>query len=121
IALNPDKQAARERLNIPATSKCLALLPGSRHSEVEMLSADFLKTATLLSNHFTDLQIVVPLVNQKRRQQFDEIKQQVAPELNVHILDGQARDAMMAADATLLASGTAALECMLTKCPMVVG
>ncbi|BBG59864.1 lipid-A-disaccharide synthase [Providencia rustigianii] len=121
IALNPDKQAARERLNIPATSKCLALLPGSRHSEVEMLSADFLKTATLLSSHFSDLQIVVPLVNQKRRQQFDEIKQQVAPELNVHILDGQARDAMMAADATLLASGTAALECMLTKCPMVVG
>ncbi|HGN0868735.1 MULTISPECIES: lipid-A-disaccharide synthase [Providencia] len=121
IPLNPDKQAARERLNIPATAKCLALLPGSRHSEVEMLSADFLKTATLLSSHFADLHIVVPLVNQKRRQQFDEIKQQVAPELNVHILDGQARDAMTAADATLLASGTAALECMLTKCPMVVG
>ncbi|WPA91510.1 lipid-A-disaccharide synthase [Providencia zhijiangensis] len=121
IPLNPDKQAARERLNIPTTAKCLALLPGSRHSEVEMLSADFLKTATLLSSHFTDLHIVVPLVNQKRRQQFDEIKQQVAPELNVHILDGQARDAMTAADATLLASGTAALECMLTKCPMVVG
>lgn len=121
IPLNPDKQAARERLNIPATAKCLALLPGSRHSEVEMLSADFLKTATLLSSHFTNLHIVVPLVNQKRRQQFDEIKQQIAPELNVHILDGQARDAMTAADATLLASGTAALECMLTKCPMVVG
>ncbi|HHR6129561.1 TPA: lipid-A-disaccharide synthase [Providencia alcalifaciens] len=121
IPLNPDKQAARERLNIPATAKCLALLPGSRHSEVEMLSADFLKTATLLSSHFADLHIVVPLVNQKRRQQFDEIKQQIAPELNVHILDGQARDAMTAADATLLASGTAALECMLTKCPMVVG
>ena len=121
IPLNPDKQAARERLNIPATAKCLVLLPGSRHSEVEMLSADFLKTATLLSSHFADLHIVVPLVNQKRRQQFDEIKQQVAPELNVHILDGQARDAMTAADATLLASGTAALECMLTKCPMVVG
>lgn len=121
IPLNPDKQAARERLNIPATAKCLALLPGSRHSEVEMLSADFLKTATLLSSHFADLHIVVPLVNQKRRQQFDEIKQQVAPQLNVHILDGQARDAMTAADATLLASGTAALECMLTKCPMVVG
>ena len=121
IPLNPDKYAARERLNIPATAKCLALLPGSRHSEVEMLSADFLKTATLLNSHFDDLHIVVPLVNQKRRQQFDEIKQQVAPELNVHILDGQARDAMTAADATLLASGTAALECMLTKCPMVVG
>ena len=121
IPLTPDKQAARVRLNIPESVKCLALLPGSRHSEVEMLSADFLKTAKILYQHFTDLHIVVPLVNEKRREQFNAIWQEVAPELNVHILDGQARDAMMSADATLLASGTAALECMLTKCPMVVG
>lgn len=121
IPLTPDKQAARVRLNIPESAKCLALLPGSRHSEVEMLSADFLKTAKILYQHFTDLHIVVPLVNEKRREQFNAIWQEVAPELNVHILDGQARDAMMSADATLLASGTAALECMLTKCPMVVG
>ncbi|MGO2306438.1 MAG: lipid-A-disaccharide synthase [Providencia sp.] len=121
IPLHPDKQAARARLNIPESTKCLALLPGSRHSEVEMLSADFLKTAKILHQHFTDLHIVVPLVNEKRREQFNAVWQEVAPELNVHILDGQARDAMMSADATLLASGTAALECMLTKCPMVVG
>ena len=121
IPLYPDKQAARARLHIPVSAKCLALLPGSRHSEVEMLSADFLKTAKILDNHFTDLHIVVPLVNEKRRIQFDAIRQEIAPELKIHILDGQARDAMMSADATLLASGTAALECMLTKCPMVVG
>ncbi|NIH23701.1 lipid-A-disaccharide synthase [Providencia heimbachae] len=121
IPLQPDKQAARARLGIPESAKCLALLPGSRHSEVEMLSADFLKTAKILHQHFTDLHIVVPLVNAKRRQQFDAIREEVAPELHVHILDGQARDAMISADATLLASGTAALECMLTKCPMVVG
>ncbi|HDN2509896.1 TPA: lipid-A-disaccharide synthase [Providencia rettgeri] len=121
IPLNPDKLAARERLGIPEKAKCLALLPGSRHSEVEMLSADFLQTAQILQQRFPDLHIVVPLVNAKRRQQFDTIKATAAPELSVHILDGQARDAMIAADATLLASGTAALECMLTKCPMVVG
>ncbi|WP_272681923.1 lipid-A-disaccharide synthase [Providencia sp. PROV129] len=121
IPLNPDKLAARERLGIPENAKCLALLPGSRHSEVEMLSADFLQTAQILQQRFPDLHIVVPLVNVKRRQQFDTIKATAAPELSVHILDGQARDAMIAADATLLASGTAALECMLTKCPMVVG
>lgn len=121
IPLNPDKLAARERLGIPENAKCLALLPGSRHSEVEMLSADFLQTAQILQQRFPDLHIVVPLVNAKRREQFDTIKTIAAPELSVHILDGQARDAMIAADATLLASGTAALECMLTKCPMVVG
>lgn len=121
IPLNPDKHAARARLGIPEGVKCLALLPGSRHSEVEMLSADFLNTAKILQHKFPDLHIVVPLVNEKRRQQFDVIRQATAPELQVHILDGQARDAMISADATLLASGTAALECMLTKCPMVVG
>lgn len=121
IPLHPDKLAARARLGIPDNVKCLALLPGSRHSEVEMLSADFLLTAQILQQHFPDLHILVPLVNEKRRQQFDTIKATAAPELSVHILDGQARDAMIAADATLLASGTAALECMLTKCPMVVG
>ncbi|ELZ5938525.1 lipid-A-disaccharide synthase [Providencia stuartii] len=121
IPLHVDKIAARQRLGIPEEGKCLALLPGSRHSEVEMLSADFLQTAKILHQHFIDLHVVVPLVNQKRREQFESIRQQVAPELTIHLLDGQARDAMIAADATLLASGTAALECMLTKCPMVVG
>ncbi|MER5137965.1 lipid-A-disaccharide synthase [Providencia stuartii] len=121
IPLHVDKTAARQRIGIPEEGKCLALLPGSRHSEVEMLSADFLKTAKILQQHFTDLHIVVPLVNQKRREQFEAIRQQVAPELAVHMLDGQGRDAMIVADATLLASGTAALECMLAKCPMVVG
>lgn len=121
IPLQVDKSAARQRLGIPENAKCLAILPGSRHSEVEMLSADFLKTAAILNQHFTELHIVVPLVNQKRREQFETIRQQVAAELTIHLLDGQARDAMIAADAALLASGTAALECMLAKCPMVVG
>ncbi len=121
MPLEPDKLAAREHLGIAADARCLALLPGSRGSEVEILSGDFLHTAILLSQRFPGLEILVPLVNQRRRDQFEKIKAEVAPELRVHLLDGQAREAMIASDAALLASGTAALECMLAKCPMVVG
>ena len=113
--------AARDVLGIPHDAHCLALLPGSRGAEVEMLSADFLKTAQLLRQTYPDLEIVVPLVNAKRREQFERIKAEVAPDLSVHLLDGMGREAMVASDAALLASGTAALECMLAKCPMVVG
>ncbi|MCG5049082.1 lipid-A-disaccharide synthase [Pectobacterium brasiliense] len=121
MPLHPDKLAARATLGIAPDARCLALLPGSRGAEVEMLSEDFLNTAVLLRQHFPDLEIVVPLVNSKRREQFERIKSSVAPDVRVHLLDGQAREAMIASDAALLASGTAALECMLAKCPMVVG
>lgn len=121
MPLDPDKAGARETLGIAHSARCLALLPGSRSAEVEMLSSDFIKTALLLRERWPDLQIVVPLVNRRRREQFETILAQVAPELPIHLLDGQAREAMIASDAALLASGTAALECMLAKCPMVVG
>ena len=121
MPLDPDKNAARAHLGISPQARCLALLPGSRGAEVEMLSADFLRTAQLLRERYPELEVVVPLVNAKRREQFERIKAEVAPDLTVHLLDGQAREAMIASDAALLASGTAALECMLAKCPMVVG
>ncbi|CAM8256864.1 lipid-A-disaccharide synthase [Morganella morganii] len=121
LPLQPDKTAARDALELDPSAPCLAILPGSRHAEVSMLSGDFLKTAQLLRQSLPGLQIVVPLVNAKRRAEFEAIKQEIAPELDVHLLDGRARDAMIASDAALLASGTAALECMLAKCPMVVG
>ncbi len=121
LPLVPDKLAAREKLSISADALCLALLPGSRSAEVEMLSADFLKAAQLLRLRYPALEIVVPMVNAHRRAQFEEIKARVAPELVLHLIDGQARDVMIASDAAILASGTAALECMLAKCPMVVG
>ncbi|WP_445495030.1 lipid-A-disaccharide synthase [Photorhabdus sp. SF281] len=121
MPLQPDKAAARQLLGIPQEAVCLALLPGSRHSEVEMLGADFLKTAQLLRQKMPDLHVFVPLVNAKRREQFEQIKQETTPDLNVHLVDGKAREIMIASNAALLASGTAALECMLAKCPMVVG
>lgn len=121
MPLQPDKQAARRELGIADDAICLGLLPGSRGAEVEMLSADFLRAAQLLRQRYPALEIVVPLVNAKRRAQFEQIKAEIAPELPMHLLDGKGRQAMIASDAAILASGTAALECMLAKCPMVVG
>lgn len=121
IPLIPDQFAMRQQLGIPLNSRCLALLPGSRHAEVSLLSAPFLQAAQLLEQRFPDLHIVVPLANAKRRQEFEQIKAQIAPNLKVQLFDGQAREAMIASNAAILASGTVALECMLAKCPMVVG
>lgn len=121
MPIEPEKHAARRELGIAPDAICLALLPGSRGAEVEMLSGDFLRTAMLLRAKYPALEIVVPLVNPRRREQFEKIKAEVAPDLTMHLLDGKGRQAMVASDAALLASGTAALECMLAKCPMVVG
>ncbi|WP_279085048.1 lipid-A-disaccharide synthase, partial [Gilliamella apis] len=121
IPLEPDQTAMRQQLGIPVDCQCLALLPGSRHAEVTLLSEPFLKAAQLLRDKLPDLHIVVPLVNSKRRVEFEQIKAEIAPELKVQLLDGHAREAMIASNAAILASGTVALECMLAKCPMVVG
>lgn len=121
IPLEPDQTAMRQQLGIPLDCQCLALLPGSRHAEVTLLSEPFLKAAQLLRDKFPDLHIVVPLANEKRRQEFERIKAEIVPQFNVQLLDGHAREAMIASNAAILASGTVALECMLAKCPMVVG
>ena len=121
IPLKPNREEACQLLNLDSTQRYVAMLVGSRGAEVEFLSEPFLQTAQLLHQRYPDVKFLVPLINQKRRQQFEQIKQRVAPELNMILLDGNARAAMIAAEATLLASGTAALEAMLCKSPMVVG
>ncbi|HDR0611976.1 lipid-A-disaccharide synthase [Pasteurella multocida] len=121
IALKPNRQEACEYLNLDASQRYVAILVGSRGSEVTFLAEPFLQAAKLLKQQYPAIQFLVPLINAKRREQFEQIKAQVAPELELILLDGKARQAMIAAEATLLASGTAALEAMLCKSPMVVG
>ena len=121
IPLKPNRDEACQLLNLDPAQRYMAMLVGSRGSEVEFLSEPFLQTAQLLHQRYPDVKFLVPLINQKRRQQFEQIKQRVAPELEMILLDGNARAAMIAAEATLLASGTASLEAMLCKSPMVVG
>ncbi|WP_273403385.1 lipid-A-disaccharide synthase [Actinobacillus porcinus] len=124
IPLQPDRSAACQALHLDEDQRYVAILVGSRGAEVEMLTEPFLKTALILKAKYPDLKFLVPLINQKRRSQFEQIRAQIAPHFSADtliLLDGNARQAMTVAEATLLASGTAALECMLCKSPMVVG
>lgn len=124
IPLYPNRQVACQALNLAENQRYVAILVGSRGAEVDMLTEPFLKTALLLKAKYPDIKFLVPLINQKRRHQFEQIRAQIAPHFSddaLILLDGNARQAMMVAEATLLASGTAALECMLCKSPMVVG
>lgn len=121
IALKPNRTDACEKLGLDESKRYVAILIGSRGSEIQFLAEPFLKTAQLLKEKHPDLEFLVPMVNEKRQAQLEEIKANIAPELELHILQGQARQAMIAAECTLLASGTAALEAMLCKSPMVVG
>lgn len=124
IPLQPDRSAACQALHLEEDQRYVAILVGSRGAEVEMLTEPFIKTALILKAKYPDLKFLVPLINQKRRHQFEQIRAKIAPHFSddaLILLDGNARQAMMVAEATLLASGTAALECMLCKSPMVVG
>jgi lipid-A-disaccharide synthase len=117
-----DRSAAREQLGLPAGDPVLAVLPGSRLGEISRLGEPFLAAAKLLAEQLPGLQVLVPAATPACRQL---LEQQLAvaglPAAHTHLLDGQARSAMIAADAVLLASGTATLEAMLVKRPMVVG
>ena len=120
IAMDVPKQDAREALGLAGEGRYLALLPGSRGSELKYLSAPYLEAARKLKADFPDLQIITPLVNDKRKQQFLAVKQEVAPDLDIQLFEGRSREVMAASDAILLASGTATLEALLVNRPMVV-
>ncbi|MBA5763364.1 lipid-A-disaccharide synthase [Vibrio sp. 404] len=121
IPLESDKAPARELLGLEQDKRWLAVLPGSRGSELKMLAEPFIMACKQLHTKFPDLGFVVALVNQKRREQFEMAWMQHAPELKFKLIDDTAKNVITAADVVMLASGTVALECMLVKRPMVVG
>ncbi|WP_462158065.1 lipid-A-disaccharide synthase [Pseudoalteromonas sp. GB56] len=121
IEVEQNNEAARAQLGLSSEDKVLALLPGSRGSEVGLLTPTYAQTAERLQQQNPDLKVVVPLVNESRKQQFLMLQKEHAPKLDAILLDGQSSIAMQASDAILLASGTASLEGMLYKKPMVVG
>lgn len=119
LPMQPDMLGARAQLNLSNDGPVIALLPGSRQSEVALLGRLFLDAARLCLQENPTLSFVLPAANPARRQQIDSMLAE-AGDLPITVLDGQSHLAMEAADVVLLASGTTALEAMLLKKPMVV-
>jgi lipid-A-disaccharide synthase len=119
IPLEPDQRGARARLLLPAEATVVALLPGSRRGEVERLADDFLGAADWLRERRPDLRFVAPMANAAVRGIFERALAG-HPGLEVRVTDGGAEAALTAADVALVASGTATLETLLCKRPMVV-
>ena len=118
IPLEADRAAAREQLGLPADAQVVALLPGSRGGEVGKLGALFLDTAERLLQQRPGLRFVLPCASPERRAQLEQMLQ--GRQLPLQLLDGQSHEALAACDAVLIASGTATLEALLYKRPMVV-
>jgi lipid-A-disaccharide synthase len=115
----PDTVAARRRLALPAKGPVLAVLPGSRIGEIQRLLPIFLETAKRMTLRMPDLIVTIPAANEACATVIDELLEHFALD-NVRRFDGRAHECLTACDVALLASGTAALEAMLAKRPMVV-
>lgn len=120
LPMHPDAQAARAALGLDKGGLLLGLLPGSRRSEVKMLGPAFIATARLLQQRLPQLRVVAPMATLAVREIFSQ-QLATAPDLDITLIDGRSREVMLACDTVLLASGTATLEALLLKVPMVVG
>ncbi len=119
IPMVPDTQGAREKLGLPAGPRVVAVLPGSRQSEVRNLGATFFAAMARMHSMDGNLAFVLPVASAPLREIVAGLRQQY-PQIPLTVIDGQSHLAMEAADVILLASGTATLEAALYKKPMVI-
>ncbi len=121
IAEVPDKDSAREQIRLNHPSHVIALLPGSRQTELDYHADLFIDTAREILKALPAAHFLVPLATRATRDQFETaLYRQAATLLPITVLFGHAQLALTAADAALVASGTATLETALLKCPMVI-
>jgi lipid-A-disaccharide synthase len=120
IPLYSDRAAARAALHLDPQGPVLALLPGSRETELRQLAAAFIEAAALLARSTPGLSIIAPMAGPVVRAAFERALAARPDAPAVRVLDGQSRLALSAADVALVASGTATLEALLCRCPMVV-
>jgi lipid-A-disaccharide synthase len=120
IPLEIDRAAARRALGLDTGSAVVALLPGSRVGEASRLAEDFIGAARWLAARRPGIRFVAPMATARVRAVFEAARARVAQSPEIDILDGRAQLALGAADAVLVASGTATLETLLCRRPMVV-
>jgi lipid-A-disaccharide synthase len=133
IPLQVDRAVARHGLGLAATSSgaaadsddgasgpVIALLPGSRSSEVDALAAPMLETAAWIQARCPSARFIAPMVSQRLYRRFDAMRMALVPDLPLQLFDGRSREVIAAADCVVTASGTATLETLLLKRPMVV-
>jgi lipid-A-disaccharide synthase len=115
-----DRAAVRRDLGIPSDVPVFALLPGSRRSEVVQLGRPLVEAGRLLRSRDPRRILLMPAANRDRLAQCRDLLSAMGAESDVRLLEGRSRDAMIAADVVVLASGTASLEAMLLRRPMVI-
>lgn len=120
IPLEDQGPTARAELGLDPADSVVALLPGSRRSEVSRLAAPMLETALWCRQQRPELRFVAPMVSEGLRALFEAERARLAPALDVRFLAGRSRTAIAAADVVLTASGTATLETLLLRRPMLV-
>jgi lipid-A-disaccharide synthase len=121
IPLKPDKQEARAQLRLPRDRLIVALLPGSRRSELHYMARAFVLAAHRLREEVRDVHFVCPMVTRDTRDMFERaVRQLEHDQLPLTLLFGHSHEALAAADLALVASGTATLETALFKTPMVI-
>jgi lipid-A-disaccharide synthase len=120
IPLEVDRDGARRALGLPVEGTLVALLPGSRLGEVERLGADFVAAAAWIAERRPEIQFAAPMASSRVREAFERKSAEVPNAPRISMFDGQAQRVLAAADAVIVASGTATLETLLSRRPMVV-
>lgn len=111
---------ARQIFDFEKNKKVVCLMPGSRGSEVEKLAPVFIRAAELIFKHNSDVRFILPAANKIRLQQIEQLISETPLNVKIDVVEGNSKTCMQAADVILLASGTATLEGMLLKKPMIV-
>jgi len=119
IPMTPDRAAARVALGLQEADRVIAILPGSRASEVKYLAERFFRAAALMRNDRPKLKFVVPAIP-AQRPAIERAARAAGMDGQLQILEGQSHAVLAACDVTLIASGTATLEAALFKRPMVI-
>jgi lipid-A-disaccharide synthase len=121
IPLEPKKEEARAQLRLPSRKLIIALLPGSRRSELQYMASAFLLAAHRFRQEVHDVHFVCPMVTRETREIFERaLHEHERTDLPLTLLFGHSHEALAAADLALVASGTATLETALFKTPMVI-